>query len=281
MKLSANADIRKAQTLAEYGYDVIDVGLYRVIYHDDPFPHNPLLDEENFYPELDKHIEICKRAGIKIGTTHLPYRFAYEDPNANNYDYYHEMICRSLKASEYMGADWAVLHISKSPEATVSYVKRLFAETGVKKVGIAIENLSDIPIDDLVQAHDTLLSEGYRVGICLDTGHCNVNTYYDQDVAETVIRLGSRIKMLHVHDNMRNTDRHGVPYTGSIKWGKVMRALAEVDFEGDLNLELQPEKIPEGAREEFEKYSVAIGRVLIGMFDKHKVELAEKSTEST
>ena len=273
MKLSANADLRKAAALARYGYDAIDAGLYRVIYHDDPFPHNPLLDDaENYEKELDKHIEICEKLGLLIETTHLPYRFAYEDPSIPNYDYYHEMTCRSLKASEYMGAKWAVLHIA-NPEATELYVKRLFADTGVKNVGIAIENLADKPIEELIAAHDSLKAQGYNVGICFDTGHCNVNVHYERDVADTVRLLGDRIKMLHVHDNMRNSDRHGVPYTGNIKWRGVMRALAEVGYEGSLNLELQPEKIPESAREEFEKYSAAIGRVLIAEFEKCKAEI--------
>lgn len=269
MRLSANADIRRAEELASFGYDVIDVGLYRVIYHDDPYPHNPLLDDENFERALDERIEACERLGLNIGTTHLPYRFAYEDPSSPNYDYYHEMTCRSLRASEYMGAEWAVLHIN-DPDATVAYVKRLFADTGVKRVGIAIENLADRPIDELILAHDTLKAEGYRVGICFDTGHCNINQYYNEDVAQTVIRLGSRIKMLHVHDNMRNTDRHIAPYLGCIKWGGVMKALAEIGYEGDLNLELQPEKIPGGARKEYEAYCVAIGRVLIETFEKYR-----------
>ena len=271
MLLCANADIRRAEELAKLGYDAIDVGLYRVIYHDDPYPHNPLLDDENFEPELDRHIDVCRRAGLAIPSTHLPYRFPYHDPSSKNYDYYHKMTCRSLKASEYLGAEWAVLHIH-TPDDTVAYVKKLFADSGVKNIGIAIENLANFPIDDLICAHDRLKEEGYNVGVCFDTGHCNVKTHYDNLVEEAVKKLGNRIKMLHVHDNMRNTDRHGAPYTGSIKWENVMSALAQTGFEGALNLELQPESIPEPAREEFERYCVAIGRYLISLFEKAKKE---------
>ena len=48
MLLSANADIKQAEYLAAIGYDAIDVGLCRVIYHDDPYPHNPMLDEDDY-----------------------------------------------------------------------------------------------------------------------------------------------------------------------------------------------------------------------------------------
>ena len=96
-------------------------------------------------------------------------------------------------------ADFAVLHIC-NPEPIVAYVKKLYSDTGVNRIGIAIENLFDRPIDELIIAHDKLKEEGYSVGICLDTGHCNVNKFYKEDVAETILKLGFRIKMLHVHD---------------------------------------------------------------------------------
>ena len=140
MLLSANADLRKAEKLAELGYDAIDAGLCRVIYNNDPYPHNPLLDGEDYEKELDRHIEECRRLGLKILTTHIPYRYAFDDPTSDNYDYYYKMTCRALAASEYLGAEWAVVHM-KGMQDTVDYVKRLFADSGVKRIGIALENM--------------------------------------------------------------------------------------------------------------------------------------------
>lgn len=272
MLLSANADIGKAEYLADLGYDGIDVGLCRVIYNNDPYPHNPLLDGDDYEHLLDEYMEICARRNLKILTTHIPYRYSYNDPSSERYDYYYGMTCRALKASEYLGADWTVVH-TKNASDTIPYVKRLFADAGVGKIGIAIENMMDYPVDELILAHDTLKEEGYRVGICFDTGHCNVKKHYDLDVAETIRTLGSRIKMLHVHDNMRNTDRHIAPGLGCIKWDGVMKALAEVGYTGALNLELQPENILGGAKEAceaYEAYSVAAGRTLISMYEKYR-----------
>jgi len=269
MYLSANVDIRKAEYLAEFGYDGIDVGLCRVIYNNDPYPHNPLLDSDDYERLLDAHMETCRKVGLKILTTHIPYRYPYDDPTSERFDYCHRMTCRSRKASEYLGAEWTVVHV-KGVDDTVSYVKRLLHDSGVQKIGIAIENMADRPIDELILAHDRLKEEGYHVGICFDTGHCNIKKHYDNDVAGTIRKLGSRIKMLHVHDNMRNTDRHIAPYLGCIKWDEVMQALAEVGYTGALNLELQPEKLPEGARAEYEAYCVAVGRTLISMFEQYR-----------
>ena len=61
-----------------------------------------------------------------------------------------EMTCRALEASEYMGAKWAVAHIYLSHDEdaipkTVEYVKKLFARTKVKTIGIALENACGYP----------------------------------------------------------------------------------------------------------------------------------------
>lgn len=274
MLLSANADIKQAEYLAAIGYDAIDVGLCRVIYHDDPYPHNPMLDEDDYEKLLDEQMEICRASGLKIVTSHIPYRFNYADPTSENYDYYYRMTCRALRASEYLGAEWTVVHM-KHPEETVAYVKRLIADSDVTKIGIAIENINGYSLDELIEACDTLAAEGYRVGVCFDTGHCNLNQYYDYDVADSIRLLGKRIKMLHVHDNNRNGDSHNPPYAGNIKWPRVMKALAEIGYEGYFNFELQPGKIPQGARDAFERYCVALGRELIAMYDGYRKELAE------
>lgn len=273
MLLSANADIIQAERLAKMGYDAIDVGLCRVIYNNDPYPHNPMLDGDDYETILDEHIAKCKELGLKIITSHIPYRFNYADPTIEKYDYYYNMTCRALRASEYLGAEWTVVHMRK-PDETVEYVRRLVADSGVTRIGIAIENIINYTIDELIEAHDRLAAEGYRVGICFDTGHCHINKYHENDVVDTIRRLGSRIKMLHVHDNIRTADNHNVPYTGSIKWPQVMEALAEVGYEGAFNYELRPEKVPEGeARDAFDRYCVALGHTLIGMYEAKRKEL--------
>ena len=268
MLLSANANIRKIKELKRLGYDAIDVGFTRVIYNDDPYPHEDILDSENWEANLDPYIEEAKECGIKIVSTHLPYRYDYTDPSAERFDYFHEMAVRSLKASEYLGAEWTVMHVN-TVEGTVEYVKRLVAESGVKNIGIAIENMAKRPINELIEAVDILAAEGYKVGICLDIGHAHINKFLENDLPEVIAAMGKRIKMLHVHDNNRASDMHKAPFMGTVPWKKVMTALKEAGYEGEFNFELQPEKVPSpAARELYEQYSVEIGKYLIGIFDK-------------
>ena len=49
--------------------------------------------------------------------------------------------------------------------------------------------------------------------------------------------LGSRLKVLHVHDNDGVSDRHAIPFSGVTDWEDFAVALKEVGFNGVLSLE--------------------------------------------
>jgi len=256
-------DMEKQKAL---GYQAIDVAFTGVIYFDDPKPHEPILDGDDYEQKLDYYIEKSKEIGIKILSTHIPYRYKYLEPESETFERCHKMAVRALKASDYIGAEWAVMHVT-TVEGTVNYVKRLLAESGVKNVGIAIENMCSRPISELIEVVDILAGEGYKVGICLDIGHCHQNKFFDNDIPEVIKMMGHRIKMLHVHDNSRGPDVHKAPYMGTVPWEKVMKALKEIGYEGALNLEIMPADIPKPARDAYEKYSVEIAKYLITLFE--------------
>ena len=76
--------------------------------------------------------------------------------------------------------------------------------------------------------------------ICLDTGH--VAVFPDISLPDSIRSLGSYIKVLHVHDNDGEYDRHFMPYFGKIDWQAFKAALRDISFEGVLSLEAGPPK---------------------------------------
>ena len=71
--------------------------------------------------------------------------------------------------------------------------------------------------------------------ICLDTGHC---TMHGVKPGEAVRMLGrDMLRVLHVHDNDGERDRHWYPYRGVIDWDDFGAALREIGFDGTLSLE--------------------------------------------
>lgn len=80
-----------------------------------------------------------------------------------------------------------------------------------------------------------------RVGICLDTGHANLQG----DVTAAIRTLGSKIFSWHVSDNDGKNDMHAVPFSGTINWPDLLATACETGYRGPLVLELYKDENPE------------------------------------
>lgn len=74
--------------------------------------------------------------------------------------------------------------------------------------------------------------------MCLDTGH--VATQPGLDLAEEVRRIGSHLRVLHIHDNGGEKDQHQWPGQGILPWDRFADALKDVGFSGVFSLETNP-----------------------------------------
>ena len=116
--------------------------------------------------------------------------------------------------------------------------------TGVK---ISLENMWQVHpvtrriVDDvcadpheLVAYYDTL-DDADAFTICLDIGHVALCNREPEDAVRIIghDRLGS----LHVHDVDYVSDLHIQPGLGKVRWDRVCRALADVDYKGPFTLE--------------------------------------------
>ena len=68
-----------------------------------------------------------------------------------------------------------------------------------------------------------------NVFLHLDTYHMNIE---EKGFAEPILNAGRRLAYIHLSESDR-----GVPGTGNVVWDDVFRALAEIDYDGDLVLE--------------------------------------------
>ena len=267
MLFSMSTRIEAAELYAKMGFDAIDVDLSSVNRIGEL--HDSLLDGEDWLEKVDEQRERCKQMGLVIHSIHMPYKYQFDDPD---YSFHYEMMCKALKAADRMGAEWAIMHL-KPTEKMVPLVKQLLSDSKVEHVKIALENGSTKKIDQLIEVHDLLTEEGYQVGICLDTGHCHMsNNGMNYDIVEEIYRMGSRIKMLHIHDNFRNDDTHAVPFGGNIPWEQVMCALKDVGYNGAFNYEIAMQWLPEVLKEPFLEYCIIVAKHLMQIFDEHEVK---------
>lgn len=179
----------------------------------------------------------------------------------------HKKIVRSIEVVGVLGAKVIVIHPWNyyTLEENTRLYKSFEAAARKANVKIGVENMwnwkSGEPTacaaacshhDDFKAHLDALPSDVFVA--CVDLGHAEMKGL--DTSAEIMIKmLGKRVEALHIHDNDLSKDSHALPYTLSIDFEKVINALKEIGYQGDVTLELAYfinkfplELYPQGAR---------------------------------
>jgi sugar phosphate isomerase/epimerase len=135
---------------------------------------------------------------------------------------------------EEIGTELMVLHMGAMGN------KKIFMRNFEKvlkrvKLKIAIENEPAIypKTQDVIEMVEEIGEE--RVGICIDVGHAFI---YDKDIVESIRKSSGLLIATHISDNDGQNDTHNIPGEGAIDWGRVIKALKDVGYSGDLTYEL-------------------------------------------
>lgn len=80
-----------------------------------------------------------------------------------------------------------------------------------------------------------------NLGICLDTGHCNITSslYNHNEVIDSLKEIRDYLCHLHIHDNFGKSDDHCLPFEGNINWKEFVRVLMEIEYKGVFMLEIR------------------------------------------
>jgi sugar phosphate isomerase/epimerase len=80
---------------------------------------------------------------------------------------------------------------------------------------------------------------------------------------EGIRSLGSRLKCVHIDDNMGVLDEHLIPFRGNIRWEAVIPVLKEINFPGVLDLELSlADRLPDDLKDEAVRFTASIAKKL-------------------
>ena len=221
------------------------------------FEIQELLDNDNYEETFD---EIMKNCNLKFNTAHAPIHFPFF---FNTYyeleekGLYEQRITRAINLSSKLNVEWIVIHIGtvldnegkydlkKSTEENINYLKEFVELANRNSIKIAIENGTNMEeevtpsIDELINIVDYYNNYYNKevLGICFDFGHANVGKL---DIYSEIKKIGNRLKVTHIHDNY-GTDTHNFPFNGKIDWKKASTALNEIDYNGELTLEVRYE----------------------------------------
>ena len=272
--------------MAAAGYAGVDFNFWDLIHRLNW--HNP----EEVDPWLDALAQAADNAGLAWVQAHGPVFSLFQESDDDRFQ--RDLAVIALRACGRLGVPWLVMHPStlRIPpddgaqrrqliEVNVDYFRSLLPACEQYGVGIAIENITgkraehpDVvrtpgsTADELAEMIDAL--DHPLVGACWDTGHAQL-TGLDQ--CANLAALGSRLKVLHLHENDSQHDQHLLPFTfqgATSRWNDIMTGLHEAEYAGDLTLEVPASfrAAPDALFDDLLRYSVQVCRHLVSLFER-------------
>lgn len=235
------------ELVARAGFDFADFSF-------DALPKTTLTDLSS---ELEEYRDIRRFTDdleLPFNQAHAPFASSTGDPDQDAVIF--RRIANSITLAGILGAKHIVVHPKQHlpyryNEAVLKEMNYDFynalapyaREAGVK---IAIENMwkmnsvkshIDHSVCSRIEEHIEyvdMLDPNLFVA-CLDIGHCGL---VGEDPAVSVRRLGhDRLRAIHAHDVDFVYDLHTVPGCAMIDYKSVMKALRDIDYDGEFTLE--------------------------------------------
>lgn len=259
--------------LKRVGYDCVDYGKTCSGYTHTGWLFD--LNDSEFEAVFRRDYEIIKEGGLFVSQIHAPFP-TYPDDAPETFDRMVEAIRKSIIAASYLHAPYAVIHcamrcgwaVDDDPQKTREMNYKVFEkliptskETGVL---IALENMPCVGIpsctpEEVIDYMDMMHTD--RMVALLDTGHSNITKIAPADFA---LKLGGRLKALHIHDNFSDRDAHTIPYLGNIDWAKFSSALKTIGYNGVFSFESDnfAKRFPDELFEQAMKTEFAVGKFI-------------------
>lgn len=265
-----NGEITKGfKKIKEAGFTKVDFNLENFLKISEIYSGKTKSIFDKEIPELVDIFKKYKRAMDMYELTpsqmHAPYPINIPG-NAQATEYMQgNVIPKSIIIAEVLKVPWIVIHPFKlqyphdqkyERQLNLEYFQMLvplLKQCGVK---VCLENLYEIVggritegicanPEEAIWYIDTLNNYAGEelFGFCLDTGHLQLTK---REPYEFIKKLGSRIKVLHIHENDGNHDVHQLPFTFGGKdekgadWMGIWKGLKETGFNGTLSFETSP-----------------------------------------
>ena len=202
--------------------------------------------------------DILKENGLAVGQTHAHFSSLIAMGDEERNLYLLNLLKKQIELTALMGAKFIVIHPmckGYNPEYTAGMewednIKMYSALIPVLKefdVVCCLENMWGMSNGKIIASACGSMQEAAeyidilnelageeRFGFCFDVGHAVICSV---DPVRALISLGSRVKVLHLHDVEINRDSHTAPFRGVVDWDGVMKTLRYTNYSGTLNFE--------------------------------------------
>ena len=271
----------------EAGFDAVDISFFnREEYTGGLEAYYPLGDD--YIARAEETAEQLRNVGLICNQTHAPYGFPHEDELCEENRRFKELV-RAIEATAILGAPHTVIHPIKPPsiddvyECNIKMLRALIPYCEKFGVRIALETChlryktdfgSRVYFDSAEKYYGLIEdADSPFIVACIDVGHTagGISDYPEKFISN--MKKGV-LKGLHIQDSDYMHDNHTTPFFQQLNWENIMKALSDIDYDGDLTLEDVnfsahfPDELAESAIE----YTARVGRYLIGIFEKCEAE---------
>lgn len=277
-------DFTAIKIIAEAGYDAIDYSMFIMKDND-----NHILNSDNYKEHILKVKEYANSLGLTFCQAHAPFPTMIDGDE----DYNQKMLPKVKRAIEIAGlleiqniVVHPVVFSENQKEKNVAMYLDLMETAKKYNVKIALENMfgktnpetnKKYPNvcsvgEDFRDYYDALPKEHFTC--CVDIGHCGL---VDTTAGAVIRALGDGVGCLHVHDNDGFSDWHYPPFVFDINFDEVAKALAEVGYNGYINLESDGilNDIPLDIVPSMQKYMCEAAKKVGRMVEDYKKELSK------
>lgn len=259
--------------LKKAGFDCCDFSLNGYLKNTDVYQENlnRFFDQsvEELTAFFTHHRNAAAEAGIRINQMHMPYPVFVPGAAREVNDYLlNQVAIKSMEICHFLECPYIVIHGYKLArilgseelewQRTAAFLDKISPLAKEYGITVCMENLYESIAGHIVEgpccnAHKAAqriddFNERYGaevLGFCFDAGHANL---VGIDFEKFLTTLGSRLKVLHLHDNDGRADLHQIPYTftrtrentASTDWEGLIRGLKAISFEGTLSFETAP-----------------------------------------
>ncbi len=203
-----------------------------------------LVEEEENFPAVKEFVQIIKKNGIKLNSVHLPSALPFWEFDSLDEEQ------RKLSVER---AKWAISQFEKGePKYFVIHPGKLdIQDKDVRwkmmeqlrksmielcdstDATICLENMSRGIMVNSAEEMLWLLEKVPKLMVVIDINHPFIDTPED-----LILKVGNRIKCLHVSDRDEIKERHYLPGDGVLNWNKIIGALEKIGYQGEFTYEI-------------------------------------------
>ncbi|NLL38522.1 MAG: sugar phosphate isomerase/epimerase [Clostridiales bacterium] len=267
-----NAPLDGFKLIRQAGFDCVDFSLDQYLPSKELYKMKKNAFFDQSVSELERFFSTHKvsatETGITISQMHMPYPlFVWKGGDLN--EYLKKIVApKSLAVCAFFKCPYIVVHgfklmpylgsDEKEWEHTAHFLNSIAPIAKEMGVTVCLENIynskngriTEGPCSDALRTAERIDRLNDRIGsevfgFCFDIGHANL---LGIDFEAFLCQMGSRVKVLHIHDNDAISDLHQLPFTftrtrenpSATDWNGFIRGLKKIKFQGALCFETSP-----------------------------------------